>query len=644
MAPGASVLTPPAGTGESDLPQGPAPEASGQPGTSPTPTVAAAAPSTNLVGGGSDAYNPNAAQPYSAPAPVPVTPLQPAASALGPEPEANGAVNHAGAIAFAVDKGLRGYMKGLAIRQVNQGIQLQKQSVGLQQNLDTASKQLYALAQAGTDQNSPQYQAALNQVTAAHQAQLDFMKQHVAGEQIDKKTGQLKPQQGSIASRLFQTQDPAAIPLAAYQAAQALGPPVLHQIAPFQTPQYQAYAKTQAQTAGLTNQNALAAQQSAAQKGTLQTELNTLNAKRPEDLSDQERERRDQLGDVLGQPTEAAAAKSELIRRVLASNAPIAEQTRLIAQINSKGQGAFTPQGSKPAVLGTFGDQLARIAAEHNTTADKIPSSVVDALKARWAWDNTHSTSNSHTVLVEGRDPNTGEQTKTPVKLGGGTAPGPRPTIPGGWDDPAEHALPDNIVHPSAATGAMQARAQALSTGKTLTQANAIAKSSATSVQQSWLGSLSSNPGTIHTGMPGKTSPMENKAYQLEDTAKEQLQLGLHASTSLDDQGLMTAWSKGHLGGRVAQQELTRIQSVGSAEVRLEGNVAKLISGKLSPEQHAMFVKGLQDNYDAVHKIAQNYRTHAGGTGAAVSGKGGGSGTPPPASEFDPTKDFIVAH
>jgi hypothetical protein len=597
-----------------------------QPSTLPSPGAVPGA-----AGANPDAYNPLAAQPYTPPGEVPVTPLP--QTQLGPDQPPNGAVNHAGAIAYGLDQVLRGFMRGRATAQAIQAINLQKTSSGLQKNLDMASQNLYALARSGADPASQPMQDAQNQVTSAWQAQMDFMKQHVAGEQVDKKTGQLKPQATPLLQRLTNGQDPAAQSLAVYQAAQRLGPPIMHQIAPFLTPQYQAYAKTQAQTAGLTNQNALAAQQTTAQMGAIQSEFNQLSSVPRDQLSPEKQDRLDQLGDFLGKQTTSAASKSELWRNIEANpNIPVDQKVRMRAQIFGTGQGSFTPT-ARLATAGSLGEQLDRVAAAHGITRAQLPPDVVDAYHQRWAYDQHVATSSTRTQLIDTEDPVTHQPTKTPVALPGGTAPGPRPGVPKGWDDPAEAAIPTDVTHPVAIAAGTQGYTRAINAGYTPSQAKTVAKVAANSAQRS----LNVQTGTpIPTNEQRKQTPDETDAYKAEgnigkqlDTAEKAAQL---TNRAVGDTMLSTSLAHANVGGRLSNFDIQRFSNLGSARLRMEGSALKAIDGTMTDEQRNMILDYLRVSYQTAHTLAQHYRNRDPGFGQNVAPPGGAASTTTPAA------------
>jgi len=632
----------------------PPPEASAAPATTPTPAPVAANP---------EAYNPLAAQPYSAPVANPVTPLpQPN---LGPDPQANGAVTHAGAAAYGIDQVLRGFMRGRAQAQAINAIQLQKQSTGLQQNLDAASREYYALSQAGTDPNSQQMQDAKSRVDAAWQSNMDFMKQHVAGEQIDKKTGQLKPQSGSILSRLTQSQDPAAQSVAAYQAAQKLGPPVYHQTAAFQTPQYQAYARTQAQTAGITAQGQLATAQEGLEQQRLESRYNQLSSITGRELTPDEDQERSNLAIRLGKAGAGLAlAKDQLAQGILANpNLSSEDKTKQLMLLSSRSAaGMFLKQPQ----LGTRGFLQAQYAKANGIDPSNLTPQDIAYLDKVEALARQNPTTTSHTQLVNGTDAQ-GHAAMIPMttystRSVAGAPPPPQgrksvdeigavPTE--GAAGAATHPIVPPAAPPSAGVAAANVHANALSAGHSPTQAVSAARTAASAVNKSYYGGV--NVGQpIPTGLPRKETAEESATYKLEDTGKESLDAAKQAAQDPDkqlgDKALVLAFARSHVGGRVSDFEVKNLNNLGTAQMRLVGSAYQVANGTLSPQQRQMMLTNMQHTYDAVHQRAEDYRQRRAGAGQNTGVGGGASATPvtppmtpPTAGGFDPAKDFVPA-
>ena len=226
------------------------------------------------------AYDPTNQTPYQAPVLPDTGPAAPtAADALGPNQNIQdfGAASPAAGAAAIGNQLLRGVMQGVAVHQVAQAQQLHRTSQALQGNLDSASQDVYNLAKQGVDPNDPQMQAAQDRKNVAWKSMMDFYGQHVPGVQIDPKTGQPKPNKVSILDRL-RGNDPAQVPSALYEGMLKAGPPVDHQIAQFQTPQYKQYLAQQGAGVAATQAAGIAQQQSVLGESQLQKKVYDLAA------------------------------------------------------------------------------------------------------------------------------------------------------------------------------------------------------------------------------------------------------------------------------------------------------------------------------------------------------------------------------
>jgi len=72
-------------------------------------------------------------------------------------------------------------------------------------------------------------------------------------------------------------------------------------------------------------------------------------------------------------------------------------------------------------------------------------------------------------------------------------------------------------------------------------------------------------------------------------------------------QGILLSWLRGRVN-RVTQSEINTINNLGGLEVKLEGNVAKIVKGTMSPQQYQWFLKSSKDNFETAKKI-ENERT-----------------------------------
>lgn len=173
-------------------------------------------------------YSPTDPTPYEAYQPP--EPLPPAPSPTQdqqPEVPNLGAVKTSGAVAYAVNAGLRGFMQGKAHGEAVKAIRLKKQVDDIQGLYNTAAQNLLQLKQSGVAENSPEWKQAKSNVDGAWSALMSFYGQHLAPP--EKKRGKAA-QAGHNLLDMFRSQDPAQVSQAWYAIAQKMGPPVYSQI------------------------------------------------------------------------------------------------------------------------------------------------------------------------------------------------------------------------------------------------------------------------------------------------------------------------------------------------------------------------------------------------------------------------------
>ena len=209
-------------------------------------------------------------------------------------PDNLGAVSHAGAAAYLIDNVLRGASRGVAIGQQYAADQYNKKLSAVQSLYNDQAQQLYTMAKEGragtfsgppgkdgkpTFVESPEFSQAKGRMLVAWQAMMDTVGQRIPQGKKGKKGGggQGGGQAVGAGGPAGQGMDPAMIQqaldhqgdpqgslAAIYQIGRSIGPPVVHQVAGFLTPEYiekqqQAATtqRTQAQTEGTTAQNQL---------------------------------------------------------------------------------------------------------------------------------------------------------------------------------------------------------------------------------------------------------------------------------------------------------------------------------------------------------------------------------------------------
>ncbi len=370
--------------------------------TAPITNPAASVPSGAVAAAGVapapvpviQAYDPENTQPYQ-PAQLPDVDQasQPIAAALPKEQPIQdlGATTHTGGAAYIGDQLLRGVMQGVALHQMNSAVKLHRTSVGLQSNLDAASRDLYAVAKSGADpKKSPEYQQALDRVYAAWQPMMDFYGAHVPGVTIDKKTGQPKPAKKSILDRL-KGNDPAEVSAAVYEAMLKAGPPVLHQIAQFLTPQYRQYVAGQGELAQTQQGLGIATAQAAEQKAHLEQTVYSLSA-----LAHRTPEQEEQLQSGL-QALHNLSRPIEEWRTDKDANGKWYKWK--VDEFGNEIQNTRQPLSmagltARPPVVGSFGDFMAAGYGPHPTAAQYI------AGRKLWYQATSSMTIGTHDITV----------------------------------------------------------------------------------------------------------------------------------------------------------------------------------------------------------------------------------------------------
>jgi hypothetical protein len=156
---------------------------------------------------------------------------------------------------------------------------------------------------------------------------------------------------------------------------------------------------------------------------------------------------------------------------------------------------------------------------------------------------------------------------------------------------------------------------------------SALVKEAKTRAPQAGAKPASSGPGNVKVGSPlfqGRT-PAADKAKTALDAASTSYQDVQKASadpTPVGDQGVILAWLRGRVN-RVTATEIAAVSNLGSAKLKLEANYVRIISGKMTDEQRAWFLKSAKDNYDIAKANYDHYinppGAPAGGSGAAAA-------------------------
>ena len=76
--------------------------------------------------------------------------------------------------------------------------------------------------------------------------------------------------------------------------------------------------------------------------------------------------------------------------------------------------------------------------------------------------------------------------------------------------------------------------------------------------------------------------------------------------TPVGDTGVILAWLRGRVN-RVTATEISAVNNLGGAQMKLEGNYVRLVSGKMTDQQRDWFLQSAKNNYDDAVKVANQY-------------------------------------
>lgn len=129
--------------------------------------------------------------------------------------------------------------------------------------------------------------------------------------------------------------------------------------------------------------------------------------------------------------------------------------------------------------------------------------------------------------------------------------------------------------------------------------------------------SESGTSGNVRVGQPvfaGRTpsSDLAMKNLQVAQSSYDDVYKagGGRGDGSLIDpvgsQGIIMAWLRGRVN-RVTATEIANVNNLGGAEMKLEGNIVRVVKGTMSPQQYQWFLDSAKRNYDTAQEIAQKY-------------------------------------
>jgi hypothetical protein len=176
-----------------------------------------------------------------------------------------------------------------------------------------------------------------------------------------------------------------------------------------------------------------------------------------------------------------------------------------------------------------------------------------------------------------------------------GTTPGAQPVLGG----------------PAAAPGNASTVPKTPAAAKKKAEANGIHGAPATTATKP------ANAGNVKVGAPlpfQMRTPQADAAQKNVDIAQNSLldvQKASQDPTPVGDQGVILAWLRGRVN-RVTATEIASVSNLGGAQMKLEGDIVRIVSGKMTDQQRAWFLESAQNNYDNAKTVASKY-TNPGG-------------------------------
>ena len=127
--------------------------------------------------------------------------------------------------------------------------------------------------------------------------------------------------------------------------------------------------------------------------------------------------------------------------------------------------------------------------------------------------------------------------------------------------------------------------------------------------------SAPSGSGNVKVGPPlpfemkTQASALAQKNVDIAQNSYLDVQKASADPTPVGDQGVILAWLRGRVN-RVTATEIATVNNLGGAQMKLEGNYVRLVSGKMTDQQRAWFLQSAKNNYDNALTIASKYDTN----------------------------------
>ncbi len=272
-------------------------------------------------------------------------------------------------------------------------------------------------------------------------------------------------------------------------------------------------------------------------------------------------------------------------------------------EVNFQGQTLTAKTGTSQ-----FNETLAAYAKEHNIPWSKIPQAAFDYVGRKLAMDRAIPSSTTTTSLKQDAQGQWVPITETNYRTPGGGV-----------------KLVDPIEKPISGAAAVPSVPSATKTTPSTGEAKKAPKSTIKSPSSAGA-ARGAGPGNVRVGaalFQGRSpeATVANKNVDIAQNSLLDVQKAAQNPTPVGDQGVVLAWLRGRVN-RVTATEIAAVNNLGGAQLKFEGNLTRIVSGKMTDEQRNWFLQSAQNNYDNAITVASKY---SGGSSAPPAGGGGTS-------------------
>lgn len=279
----------------------------------------------------------------------------------------------------------------------------------------------------------------------------------------------------------------------------------------------------------------------------------------------------------------------------------------------------FAPKTNQAPKVGSFGDFMAAAYGSHPTAQQ------YEEGRRAWAAANAGVTTGTHVIQVPQPDGSikmyqvqTSSQKHIPGAPETSSLPSTRQDVPGLPRSTSEEPIQaQGEVLPPEKPRQQKTAAELKSMKPTSTKT-----AKAPNTNQPKTKGTNKTRGQMINGavkelgtVGGRMTQPQIKAKEALDTARsayQDVQRAAADPTPVGDQGVILAWLRGRVN-RVTTTEIKQVNNLGGAQMKLEGNIVRLVSGKMTDAQRSWFLQSARNNYEIARDNYQQYEQPQGG-------------------------------